>query len=163
MGLRRRQRDARQLAVHGIEHHEAQPGGEPAAHMVDRRFETNWAISLFGTAVGAGVLFLPINAGLGGRFCLQSRYLQRDSTLLRELRGRLARGPCRTGWSLSAKAGASPANAPIDSADTIGLAVSTHSPASSITGAGAARPLVRELYRDWFAQLGARLSRAPAW
>lgn len=43
-----------------------QPGGEPAAHMVDRRFETNWAISLFGTAVGAGVLFLPINAGLGG-------------------------------------------------------------------------------------------------
>ena len=32
----------------------------------DRRFETNWAISLFGTAVGAGVLFLPINAGLGG-------------------------------------------------------------------------------------------------
>lgn len=43
-----------------------QPGGEPAAHMVGRRFETNWAISLFGTAVGAGVLFLPINAGLGG-------------------------------------------------------------------------------------------------
>ena len=33
---------------------------------VNRRFETNWAISLFGTAVGAGVLFLPINAGLGG-------------------------------------------------------------------------------------------------
>src|SRR5699024_12841042 len=24
---------------------------------------TNWVISLFGTAVGAGILFLPINAG----------------------------------------------------------------------------------------------------
>ena len=30
------------------------------------RFELSWTISLFGTAVGAGVLFLPINAGLGG-------------------------------------------------------------------------------------------------
>lgn len=30
------------------------------------RFDTSWAISLFGTAVGAGILFLPMNAGLGG-------------------------------------------------------------------------------------------------
>lgn len=30
------------------------------------RFDTSWTIGLFGTAVGAGILFLPINAGLGG-------------------------------------------------------------------------------------------------
>ena len=28
--------------------------------------DTTWVISLFGTAVGAGILFLPINLGLGG-------------------------------------------------------------------------------------------------
>ncbi|ROS04974.1 serine transporter [Sinobacterium caligoides] len=28
--------------------------------------DSSWLLSLFGTAVGAGVLFLPINAGLGG-------------------------------------------------------------------------------------------------
>ena len=28
--------------------------------------DTQWMLTLFGTAVGAGVLFLPINAGLGG-------------------------------------------------------------------------------------------------
>ena len=28
--------------------------------------DTTWALSLFGTAIGAGVLFLPINAGSGG-------------------------------------------------------------------------------------------------
>ena len=28
--------------------------------------DTEWCLTLFGTAVGAGVLFLPINAGLGG-------------------------------------------------------------------------------------------------
>ncbi|WP_104697048.1 MULTISPECIES: aromatic amino acid transport family protein [unclassified Helicobacter] len=28
--------------------------------------DTTWALSLFGTAIGAGVLFLPINAGMGG-------------------------------------------------------------------------------------------------
>ncbi|MFE7083449.1 aromatic amino acid transport family protein [Priestia megaterium] len=28
--------------------------------------DTTWALSLFGTAIGAGVLFLPINAGIGG-------------------------------------------------------------------------------------------------
>lgn len=30
------------------------------------RHDTAWMLSLFGTAVGAGILFLPINAGLGG-------------------------------------------------------------------------------------------------
>tara|TARA_B100001094_G_scaffold333007_1_gene407859 strand:+ start:4412 stop:5746 length:1335 start_codon:yes stop_codon:yes gene_type:complete len=30
------------------------------------RKDLAWALSLFGTAVGAGILFLPINAGLGG-------------------------------------------------------------------------------------------------
>lgn len=29
-------------------------------------FDTHWVIGLIGTAVGAGILFLPINAGLGG-------------------------------------------------------------------------------------------------
>lgn len=32
--------------------------------------DTTWALSLFGTAIGAGVLFLPINAGQGGLFSL---------------------------------------------------------------------------------------------
>lgn len=27
--------------------------------------DNTWVISLFGTAVGAGILFLPINAGMG--------------------------------------------------------------------------------------------------
>lgn len=31
-----------------------------------RRLNLTWMISLFGTAVGAGILFLPINAGVGG-------------------------------------------------------------------------------------------------
>ncbi|MFV7771817.1 serine/threonine transporter [Shewanella marisflavi] len=30
------------------------------------RNDTTWMLSLFGTAVGAGILFLPINAGMGG-------------------------------------------------------------------------------------------------
>ncbi len=30
------------------------------------KFDLLWALNLFGTAVGAGVLFLPINAGMGG-------------------------------------------------------------------------------------------------
>ncbi|MGI9281318.1 MAG: amino acid permease [Endozoicomonas sp.] len=30
------------------------------------RRDSHWSLTLFGTAVGAGVLFLPINAGLGG-------------------------------------------------------------------------------------------------
>ncbi len=28
--------------------------------------DTSWTVSLFGTAIGAGILFLPINAGVGG-------------------------------------------------------------------------------------------------
>ncbi len=28
--------------------------------------DTMWMLSLYGTAIGAGVLFLPINAGIGG-------------------------------------------------------------------------------------------------
>ena len=28
--------------------------------------DTQWTLSLFGTAVGAGILFLPINIGIGG-------------------------------------------------------------------------------------------------
>ncbi|TMP75297.1 HAAAP family serine/threonine permease, partial [Pseudoalteromonas ruthenica] len=28
--------------------------------------DTQWVLSLFGTAVGAGILFLPINIGIGG-------------------------------------------------------------------------------------------------
>lgn len=28
--------------------------------------DLTWMLSLFGTAIGAGVLFLPINAGIGG-------------------------------------------------------------------------------------------------
>ena len=31
-----------------------------------KSFNFTWTLSLFGTAVGAGVLFLPINAGMGG-------------------------------------------------------------------------------------------------
>lgn len=30
------------------------------------KFDSSWVLNLFGTAVGAGVLFLPINAGKGG-------------------------------------------------------------------------------------------------
>ena len=30
------------------------------------KHDTYWLLSLFGTAVGAGILFLPINIGLGG-------------------------------------------------------------------------------------------------
>ncbi|MGR3808136.1 serine transporter [Pasteurella testudinis DSM 23072] len=30
------------------------------------KFDSAWVLNLFGTAVGAGVLFLPINAGMGG-------------------------------------------------------------------------------------------------
>ncbi|PZT47866.1 HAAAP family serine/threonine permease [Helicobacter valdiviensis] len=31
-----------------------------------KRFDTSWMLSLFGTAVGAGILYLPIKAGVGG-------------------------------------------------------------------------------------------------
>ena len=28
--------------------------------------DTVWMLGLYGTAIGAGILFLPINAGIGG-------------------------------------------------------------------------------------------------
>lgn len=31
-----------------------------------RKTDTVWMLGLYGTAIGAGVLFLPINAGMGG-------------------------------------------------------------------------------------------------
>lgn len=31
-----------------------------------RKTDTMWMLGLYGTAIGAGVLFLPINAGVGG-------------------------------------------------------------------------------------------------
>ncbi|MDG2939785.1 HAAAP family serine/threonine permease [Bisgaard Taxon 10/6] len=34
------------------------------------KFDCTWVLNLFGTAVGAGVLFLPINAGMGGFYPL---------------------------------------------------------------------------------------------
>ena len=37
--------------------------GKPPAW---QKSDTLWTLSLFGTAIGAGVLFLPINAGIGG-------------------------------------------------------------------------------------------------
>ncbi|KKB00846.1 hypothetical protein Z012_09855 [Avibacterium paragallinarum] len=33
---------------------------------ISNKFDLLWTLNLFGTAVGAGVLFLPINAGMGG-------------------------------------------------------------------------------------------------
>ncbi len=39
-------------------------GGKP--RLAWTRNDTIWLLSLFGTAVGAGILFLPINAGIGG-------------------------------------------------------------------------------------------------
>lgn len=30
------------------------------------KFDVVWMLNLFGTAVGAGILFLPINAGMSG-------------------------------------------------------------------------------------------------
>lgn len=38
--------------------------------MLSQRFSFTWVLNLFGTAVGAGVLFLPINAGMGGFYPL---------------------------------------------------------------------------------------------
>ncbi len=38
----------------------------PAALTPWNRHDTTWMLGLFGTAIGAGTLFLPINAGLGG-------------------------------------------------------------------------------------------------
>lgn len=41
-------------------------GGDGRPVQSRGRFETSWMLSLFGTAVGAGILFLPMNAGAGG-------------------------------------------------------------------------------------------------
>lgn len=60
--------------------HESQPTGEAptgaqisaatrpqtAAGRQWTKYDTGWTLSLFGTAIGAGILFLPINAGAGG-------------------------------------------------------------------------------------------------
>ena len=50
-----------------------------------RKSDTTWTLGLFGTAIGAGVLFFPIRAGFGGLIpillmldVLYSRYLQID-------------------------------------------------------------------------------------
>ncbi|RMQ45403.1 Threonine/serine transporter [Pseudomonas cichorii] len=39
---------------------------EPANIAAWNRHDTTWMLGLFGTAIGAGTLFLPINAGIGG-------------------------------------------------------------------------------------------------
>ena len=44
---------------------QAQAGNTAQSKSWTKR-DTEWCLTLFGTAVGAGVLFLPINAGLGG-------------------------------------------------------------------------------------------------
>ncbi|MFW8265151.1 hypothetical protein ACOIDT_30565, partial [Klebsiella pneumoniae] len=38
----------------------------PATLTSWNRHDTTWMLGLFGTAIGAGTLFLPIHAGLGG-------------------------------------------------------------------------------------------------
>ncbi|MDU0967732.1 MAG: aromatic amino acid transport family protein [Actinomycetaceae bacterium] len=42
------------------------PAPTTATRAESRRIDRSWTISLFGTAVGAGILFLPINAGAHG-------------------------------------------------------------------------------------------------
>ena len=44
-------------------HHESTTTAAPGAWS---KHDTTWMLGLFGTAIGAGTLFLPINAGLGG-------------------------------------------------------------------------------------------------
>ena len=39
---------------------------DAASVMKWRHHDTVWMFNLFGTAVGAGILFLPINAGMNG-------------------------------------------------------------------------------------------------
>ena len=41
-------------------------GDQQQNAMAWRKSDTMWMLGLYGTAIGAGVLFLPINAGLGG-------------------------------------------------------------------------------------------------
>ncbi|WP_312042474.1 HAAAP family serine/threonine permease [Erwinia sp.] len=43
-----------------------QATSEPLAAATWRKTDTVWMLGLYGTAIGAGVLFLPINAGVGG-------------------------------------------------------------------------------------------------
>jgi serine transporter len=40
--------------------------GADASSLAWRKSDTMWMLGLYGTAIGAGVLFLPINAGIGG-------------------------------------------------------------------------------------------------
>lgn len=42
------------------------PSADRQPNLKWARSDTTWMLSLFGTAVGAGILFLPINAGIGG-------------------------------------------------------------------------------------------------
>ncbi|RRZ95599.1 HAAAP family serine/threonine permease [Erwinia sp. 198] len=46
--------------------HIPQAAAEPHAATTWRKTDTVWMLGLYGTAIGAGVLFLPINAGVGG-------------------------------------------------------------------------------------------------
>ena len=39
---------------------------KPTEKLKWNKFDATWMLNLFGTAVGAGVLFLPINAGMAG-------------------------------------------------------------------------------------------------
>ncbi|MDP0563430.1 MAG: aromatic amino acid transport family protein [Candidatus Endonucleobacter sp. (ex Gigantidas childressi)] len=42
------------------------PTPPPESRNTWRKRDSQWVLTLFGTAVGAGILFLPINAGIGG-------------------------------------------------------------------------------------------------
>ena len=42
------------------------PARENSSPLAWRKTDTMWMLGLYGTAIGAGVLFLPINAGVGG-------------------------------------------------------------------------------------------------
>lgn len=42
------------------------PDAAPASRTRPSAVDTGWMLGLFGTAIGAGILFLPINAGAGG-------------------------------------------------------------------------------------------------
>ncbi|MDP9526925.1 serine/threonine transporter [Pseudomonas protegens] len=44
----------------------ATPRDTATAHSGWSKHDTTWMLSLYGTAIGAGTLFLPINAGVGG-------------------------------------------------------------------------------------------------
>lgn len=44
----------------------ATPGDTATARQGWSKHDTTWMLGLHGTAIGAGPLFLPINAGVGG-------------------------------------------------------------------------------------------------